>query len=81
MITSYDWSPLKFLSILWVTDFGPTPEGMVTNSEKMTLHLADGAVHNVLFGQYDSPVSKNWNPKTTFPWEKLFFLGYFSYVP
>ena len=30
-------------------------------------------LHNVLFGQYDSPVSKNWNPKTTFPWKKLIF--------
>ena len=31
------------------------------------------AMHNVYIVQYDSPVSKNWNPKTTFPWEKMIF--------
>ena len=32
------------------------------------------------FLQYYSSVSKNWNPKTTFPWEKNYFWGYFVYV-
>ena len=36
-------------------------------------------LHNVLFGQYDSPVSKNWNPKSLCH-GKNYFWGYFSYV-
>ena len=39
--------------------------------------LGCSPMHNVYIGQYDSPVSKNWNPKTTFPWEKNYFWGYF----
>ena len=35
--------------------------------------VLSATVHNVRFVQYDSPVSKNWNPNTTFPWETIFY--------
>ena len=46
---------------------------ILTNTE-MALPPED----NVLFVQYDSLVSKNLNPKTTFPWEKMTLRLFFS---
>ena len=40
---------------------------------QMACPMSNVPVHDVLFVQYDSPVSKKWNPKTTFPWEKIIF--------
>ena len=40
----------------------------------------ENALHNVLFVQYGSHISKCWNPKTTSPWKNCLW-GHFSFVP
>ena len=50
---------------------------VASQSGSMKCHVKtvsiENALHNVLFVQCESHVSKKWNPKTTFQWKKIVF--------